>query len=233
MTRIGDDDRSNLRARPRRLVVESSGPHTGGTRPPRRSGGTACVRPRRRTDAQCRGDRRVARRRLFRCALLPESGKSVTDRHMTEADVFVPGFAGNTVTRSDGASIWHGPLSATRCFYQDCSEGDAASAVARLRPQAAAPRTALWPGDAIRDVERTSILCLASGACRRTARVASRMSSWASRQRSSMEGIPRSCHVAPSSPTCFHVPPDDLVAQSHKPPLAAKPRPNGPAGRRA
>ena len=68
---------------------------------------------------------------------------------MTEADVFMPGFGGNTVTRDDGASIWDDPASAIRCFYHDCFEEDAAWVVARLRPQAAAPRLEPRPLDAI------------------------------------------------------------------------------------
>jgi pimeloyl-ACP methyl ester carboxylesterase len=102
--------------------------------------------------------RRPIRRLVFLCAILPEPGQSVTDRYSTE-DVFVPGFAGNTVTREDGASIWNDPVAATRCFYHDCSEADATWAVARLRPQAAAPRLERWPLDAIPPIERSSILC--------------------------------------------------------------------------
>ncbi len=101
---------------------------------------------------------RPVRHLVFVCALLPEPGKSVTDRYGTE-DVFAPGFTGNTVTRDDGASVWNDPVSATRCFYHDCTEDDAAWAVARLRPQSAAPRTEPWPLDAIPPVEKTSILC--------------------------------------------------------------------------
>ena len=101
---------------------------------------------------------RPVRHLVFLCALLPEPGTSVTDRYDTE-EVFAPGFAGNTVTRDDGASIWNDPAAATRCFYHDCAEEDAAWAVARLRPQAAKPRLEPWPLDAIPPVERTSILC--------------------------------------------------------------------------
>jgi len=95
---------------------------------------------------------------VFLCALLPEPGRSVTDRYTTD-DVLVPGFAGNTHTRDDGASVWSDPAAAGRLLYHDCSEEDAAFAAARLRPQAAAPRTERWPLDAIPPLERTSILC--------------------------------------------------------------------------
>ncbi len=102
--------------------------------------------------------KRPVRHLVFVCALLPEPGKSVTDRYSAE-DVFAPGFAGNTVTMDGGTSMWNDPVSAARCFYHDCSEDDAAWAVARLRPQAAAPRTEPWPLDAVPPIERTSIVC--------------------------------------------------------------------------
>lgn len=101
---------------------------------------------------------RPVRHLVFLCALVPEPGKSVTDRY-TEEDVFVPGFAGNTATLDDGASYWPDPVAATRCLYHDCTEADAGLAVARMRAQAAAPRVEPWPGRGIPDVERTSILC--------------------------------------------------------------------------
>jgi len=101
---------------------------------------------------------RPVRHLVFLCGLLPEPGKSVTDRYTTE-EVFVPGFAGNTVTLEDGSSAWLDPAAAMRCFYHDCTEEDAAWAVAQMRPQSAAPRTEPWPLDAIPPVERTSILC--------------------------------------------------------------------------
>ena len=82
----------------------------------------------------------------------------MTDRYTTE-EVFVPGLAGNTVTLEDGSSAWLDAAAAKRCFYHDCTEEDAAWAVARLRPQSAAPRSEPWPLDAIPPVERTSILC--------------------------------------------------------------------------
>jgi pimeloyl-ACP methyl ester carboxylesterase len=100
---------------------------------------------------------RPIRHLVFLCGLLPEPGKSVTDRYQTE-DVFVPGFAGNTVTLEDGASAWPDREPAVRCFFHDCTEADADWAFARLRPQSAAPRREPWPLDAIPDVERTSIL---------------------------------------------------------------------------
>jgi pimeloyl-ACP methyl ester carboxylesterase len=96
---------------------------------------------------------------VFLCALIPEAGKSATDRYREE-DVFVEGFAGNTVTREDGASYWPDPDAATRCLFHDCAQEDAAWAVGQLRAQSAAPRTEPWPLDAIPDVERTSIVCL-------------------------------------------------------------------------
>ena len=46
---------------------------------------------------------RPVRHLVFLCGLLPEPGKSVTDRYPTE-DVFMPGFAGNPVTLEDGTS---------------------------------------------------------------------------------------------------------------------------------
>jgi len=101
---------------------------------------------------------RPARQLVFLCGLIPEPGKSVTDRY-AEEDVFVPGFAGNTATRDDGASYWPDAEAATRCFFHDCAAGDAAWAVARLRAQSAAPRSEAWPLEGLPDVERTSILC--------------------------------------------------------------------------
>jgi pimeloyl-ACP methyl ester carboxylesterase len=95
---------------------------------------------------------------VFLCALIPVPGKSATDRY-TEEDVFVPGFAGNTATRADGASWWPEPEAAIRCLFHDCTEDDARRAVARLRPQSSAPRSEAWPEEGIPDVERTSILC--------------------------------------------------------------------------
>ena len=89
---------------------------------------------------------------------MPQPGKSVTDRY-SEEDVFVPGFAGNTVAREDGASYGPDPDAATRCLFHDCTDDEAAWAVSRLRAQAAAPRTEPWPADGIPDVERTSVLC--------------------------------------------------------------------------
>jgi alpha/beta hydrolase family protein len=101
---------------------------------------------------------RAVRHLVFLCAIVPEPGKSVTDRY-SEEDVFVPGFGGNTVQRDDGASYWPDPAAATRCLYHDCAPEDAARAVSRMRAQAAAPRMEPWPAAAIPDVERTSILC--------------------------------------------------------------------------
>jgi pimeloyl-ACP methyl ester carboxylesterase len=101
---------------------------------------------------------RPVRHLVFLCAIVPEPGKSVTDRY-SEEDVFVPGFGGNTAERADGASYWPDPAAATRCLYHDCTPEDAAWAVTRMRAQSAAPRTDRWPAGALPDVERTSILC--------------------------------------------------------------------------
>jgi pimeloyl-ACP methyl ester carboxylesterase len=101
---------------------------------------------------------RPVRHLVFLCGLLPEPGKSVTDRYTTE-EVFVPGFAGNTVTLEDGSSMWPDPQATRRCLYHDSSPEEAAWIFERLRPQAATPRNEPWPLDAIPDVERTSILC--------------------------------------------------------------------------
>ena len=101
---------------------------------------------------------RPVRHLVFLCGLIPEPGKSATDRY-TEEDVFVPGFAGNTATRDDGASWWPDPAAAIRCFFHDCVDDDARRAAARLRPQSSAPRREAWPAGGIPDVERTSILC--------------------------------------------------------------------------
>ena len=95
---------------------------------------------------------------VFLCALLPEPGKSATDRYASE-DVFVDGFRGQTATREDGASYWPDPEVVIRCFFHDCTPEDAAWAAAMLRPQSAAPRQEPWPDDPLPDVERTSILC--------------------------------------------------------------------------
>ena len=62
---------------------------------------------------------RPVRHLVFLCGLVPEPGRSVTDRY--GEDVFVPGFVGNTGTREDGASFWPDPSAAKRCFYHDCS----------------------------------------------------------------------------------------------------------------
>jgi pimeloyl-ACP methyl ester carboxylesterase len=118
---------------------------------------------------------RPVRHLVFLCALIPEPGKSATDRY-TEEDVFVPGFAGNTATRDDGASWWPDPDAAIRCLFHDCSDDDARWAAGRLRPQSAAPRRETWPSDGIPDVERTSILsrderCIRPDWSRRVARV--------------------------------------------------------------
>jgi pimeloyl-ACP methyl ester carboxylesterase len=101
---------------------------------------------------------RPVRHLVFLCGLLPEPGKSVTDRYTTE-EVFMPGFAGNTVALEDGSSAWVDPDAVRRCFYHDCADADVAWAFARMRPQAGAPRQEPWPLDAIPAVERTSILC--------------------------------------------------------------------------
>jgi pimeloyl-ACP methyl ester carboxylesterase len=101
---------------------------------------------------------RPVRHLVFLCALVPEPGKSATDRYREE-DVFVPGFAGNTETREDGASFWSDRAAAIRCFFHDCHPADAEWAVERLRPQSAAPRSEPWPQAAIPNVERSSILC--------------------------------------------------------------------------
>jgi hypothetical protein len=63
------------------------------------------------------------------------------------------------VTRDDGASIWNDPDAAATCLFNDCTDEDAAWAVARLGPQSAAPRRESWPLDPIPAVERTSIVC--------------------------------------------------------------------------
>jgi pimeloyl-ACP methyl ester carboxylesterase len=102
--------------------------------------------------------RRPVSHLVFLCGLVPEPGKSVTDRY-AEEDVFVPGFTGNTATRDDGASFWPDPAAARRCLFHDCTEADAAWAIRGLRAQAAAPRVEPWPAVGIPDVERTSILC--------------------------------------------------------------------------
>ena len=101
---------------------------------------------------------RPVRHLVFLCALLPKPGKSATDRY-TEEDVFVPGFAGNTATRADGASWWPDPEAAIRYLFHDCTDDEARRAAARLGPQSSAPRRERWPTDGIPDVERTSIVC--------------------------------------------------------------------------
>jgi pimeloyl-ACP methyl ester carboxylesterase len=101
---------------------------------------------------------RPVRHLVFLCALIPEPGKSATDRYIEE-DVFVPGFAGNTATRDDGASWWPDPDAAIRCLFHDCTDDDARWAAGRLGAQSSAPRTEPWPADGVPDVERTSILC--------------------------------------------------------------------------
>jgi pimeloyl-ACP methyl ester carboxylesterase len=101
---------------------------------------------------------RPVRHLVFLCALIPEPGKSVTDRYREE-QVFVEGFAGNTEQRPDGGSAWPDTDAAIQLLFHDCLPADAAWAAARLRAQSAAPRTEPWPLAGIPDVERTSILC--------------------------------------------------------------------------
>lgn len=101
---------------------------------------------------------RPVRHLVFLCALIPEAGMTVTDRYAHE-DVFVPGFAGNTSTRADGASFWSDADAATHCLFHDCAADEAAWAVGRLRAQSAAPRLEPWPGGALPDTERTAIVC--------------------------------------------------------------------------
>ena len=101
---------------------------------------------------------RPVRHLVFVCGLLPEPGKSVTDRYTSE-EVFMPGFAGNTITLDDGSSAWVDIEAVRRCLYHDCSDADVEWAFARMRPQAGAPRQEPWPLDAMPPVERTSIVC--------------------------------------------------------------------------
>jgi hypothetical protein len=129
---------------------------------------------------------RPLRHLVFLAALVPEPGRSVTDRYTAE-DVYVPGFVGNTLLREDGASYWPDPEAAVRCFYHDCTAADAAWAVSRLRPQSAAPRLEPWPLDACRTstAPRSSAATSASshrrgrGRCRATSSGSSRSSSTA------------------------------------------------------
>ena len=51
---------------------------------------------------------RPLRHLVFLCTLVPEPGRSVTDRYTTD-EVYVPGFVGNTRLRDDGASYWPDP----------------------------------------------------------------------------------------------------------------------------
>jgi hypothetical protein len=102
--------------------------------------------------------RRPVSRLVYVCALLPAPGRSLRDQ-LADADVFRPGFP--ATARDDlGRSYWPDAGKAIAALYApDCADVEAERAVARLRPQAAAPSGDRFPLPALPAVPSLYVLC--------------------------------------------------------------------------
>jgi pimeloyl-ACP methyl ester carboxylesterase len=96
--------------------------------------------------------RRPLRALVFLCALIPVPGQSLQEQLAAEPDIYAPGFVAipGRVRHPDASITWADEASARDAFYHDCAPADVRWAFARLRAQAAAPRTepcplAAWP----------------------------------------------------------------------------------------
>ena len=226
------DRRGDVRARARRLArrvvlgaadarARAAGPPRRGRRPPDRrpGGGLAALRRAHRRRARRRRRRRrrrpLARRRLdpdrrdaaarppprlpLRAA--PRAGEE-RDRPLHDRGGLRAGLRREHRHARGRLLRLARPAAATRCFFHDCTEEDAAWAVARLRPQSAAPRSEPWPLDAIPPSSAPRSSAATSARSARTGRGGCRASCSASRRSSSTAATRRSSRGRASSRRC-------------------------------
>ncbi|HEV8674096.1 MAG TPA: alpha/beta hydrolase [Methylomirabilota bacterium] len=91
--------------------------------------------------------RRPARTLVFLCALIPVPGQSLEEQLAADPGIYAPGYTARPgrVVHPDGSIAWADEASAREAFYHDCTSADVRWAFARLRRQAAAPRTERCP----------------------------------------------------------------------------------------
>ncbi len=100
--------------------------------------------------------RAPVRHAVYLCAMIPEPGRSQSDQEraggMTDP-AYLKG-----LSRADGCTFWSDHDLARTLLYQDCEPEAADAAVARLRPQAYGPPTAVWTVDPLPAVPSTAIV---------------------------------------------------------------------------
>lgn len=105
--------------------------------------------------------RRPVRRLVYLCAIVPELGRSLADQVAADPSLYhaVVRTHPGRLTAPDGTTSFRDAAAARDLFYHDCAPEDVAWAFARLRPQAAAPRTEPCPLGAWPAADPAYILC--------------------------------------------------------------------------
>lgn len=103
--------------------------------------------------------RRPVRGLAYVCALVPEPGRSMSERLRAGEPVFLEGF-GTGVARDDqGRSFWADADAAIAWLYGDCPRPVAEAAVAALRPQGRQPSVEACPLPELPAVPVVSVVC--------------------------------------------------------------------------
>jgi hypothetical protein len=98
---------------------------------------------------------------VFLCAQVPEFGRSLFDQVQADPELYHPVVRTHPgrLTAADGTVTFRDADAMRDVFYQDCSPEDVRWAFARLRPQAAAPRSEACPLSSWPPGDRAYILC--------------------------------------------------------------------------
>lgn len=103
--------------------------------------------------------RRPLRRLVYLCALLPATGRSLSQQMAEDTEMLDPGYARGLSRTDPERRTWVDEERARDHLFGDCDEAIAAAAIARLRPQATYPYRLPHSLDALPAVASTYVLC--------------------------------------------------------------------------
>jgi pimeloyl-ACP methyl ester carboxylesterase len=103
--------------------------------------------------------RRLVRRLVYLCAVVPIPGRSFNEQATIERDMFFPGYEAGLIADGQGRSSWVDEEIARLTFFADCDERDAHAAFERLRPQSTAPYNIRCPIEGVPAAPHTYVVC--------------------------------------------------------------------------